>query len=127
MAIATYAEASRLRVPKPDQQMARIEVRHAMQAGTDDPRSAPFHLAELDAALRGTGGKAPGKDGILPAFQHLPAAVQVALLSLLNRSWQEGKIPSGWRTAIITPIAKKGKPSGDPSSYRPVSLLSCVG
>merc|ERR1711923_350051 len=32
-----------------------------------------------------------------------------------------------WRTAIITPILKKGKDPSSPKSYRPISLTSCLG
>jgi len=34
-----------------------------------------------------------------------------------------GKVPDGWRTAVITPLFKKGA-STLPSNYRPISLTS---
>ena len=34
-----------------------------------------------------------------------------------------GKIPLEWKSAVITPLYKKGV-SSDPSNYRPVSLTS---
>ena len=49
------------------------------------------------------------------------------MLALINRSWSEGAVPSPWRIAEIVAIPKKGKPLTEPSSYRPISLLSCVG
>ena len=42
-------------------------------------------------------------------------------------SWARGELPSIWRKGIIAPILKKGKPRDSPGSYRPVSLLSCLG
>ena len=46
------------------------------------------------------------------------------LLTLINRSWQEGFTPASWRTAEIVAIPKKGKPPSETGSYRPISLLS---
>ena len=42
-------------------------------------------------------------------------------------SWAHGELLSIWRRAISVPILKKGKPRDSPGSYRPVSLLSCLG
>ena len=47
-----------------------------------------------------------------------------ALTVIYNNSISTGEIPQEWRSAIITPIYKKGKKS-DPGNYRPVSL-TCV-
>jgi hypothetical protein len=40
---------------------------------------------------------------------------------LYDSSVQEGKLPSDWKTALVTPIYKKGS-RHDPANYRPVSL-----
>ena len=49
------------------------------------------------------------------------------LSSLINKSWLKGELPKAWRIAIIKPLLKKGKPADEISSYRPVSLTSCMG
>lgn len=49
------------------------------------------------------------------------------LLSLYNQIWTIGKYPVKWRQAVITPILKSGKDSKFPSSYRPISLICCLG
>ena len=48
------------------------------------------------------------------------------LLHLTNESWRRGCCPYQWRSAIIVPIRKKGKPASQPSSYRPVALTSVI-
>ena len=49
------------------------------------------------------------------------------LVSLFNASLRLRQVPDEWRKAIIKPIFKGGKKDRrDPSSYRPISLTSCV-
>ena len=49
------------------------------------------------------------------------------LLRLANRSFRTAEIPSNWKKSLVIPIPKAGKDLTDPGSYRPISLLSCVG
>ena len=44
------------------------------------------------------------------------------LTSIINKSIQEGKFPSKWKEAQVTPVLKKGSPS-EISNYRPVTNL----
>ena len=44
----------------------------------------------------------------------------------MNRSFHEGIFPDIWKLANVIPIFKKGDKS-EPSNYRPVALLSCIG
>ena len=60
-------------------------------------------------------------------ISHLGNLAKEKLLRFINRTWKEGQLPSSWRTANVTPILKKGKPAGQPQSYRPISLTSCIG
>ena len=53
---------------------------------------------------------------VLPIFQH---EMNNALTSL-------GNVPQVWRRAILVPIHKIGKPKNQPSSYRTISLTSCI-
>ena len=69
-------------------------------------------------------GSAPGPDGIGARFLKAQSRVLAApLASIFNKSLEEGKVPSDWRKANVTPIFKKGG-KGDPGNYRPVSLTS---
>ena len=49
------------------------------------------------------------------------------MLQLINDSWRSGIVPEVWKEATILPIHKKGKDKGKATSYRPISLTSCVG
>ena len=49
------------------------------------------------------------------------------VLELINITWRKGVLPSTWKIATIVPILKKGKPPEETSSYRPISLTSCLG
>ena len=90
---------------------------------------SPFTRKELDAAIAKLAArKAPGLDLVTnELIVHLNDAGRQKLLELANMSWARGELPSIWRKAIIVPILKKGKPRDSPGSYRPVSLLSCLG
>ena len=60
-------------------------------------------------------------------ISYLGDLVKQKLLQFINRTGNEGNLPTDWRTAKVTPILKKGYPAGQPQSYRPISLTSCLG
>ena len=93
------------------------------------PFEQDFTIQELNSAIRKAAPrKAPGPDGITnEMISHLGNLAKKKLLQFINRTWKEGQLPSSWRTAKVTPILKKGKPAGQPKSYRPISLTSCLG
>ena len=39
----------------------------------------------------------------------------------------KGVVPADWKETIVIPVPNKGKGKKNPRSYRPISLLSCVG
>ncbi|CAF2084855.1 unnamed protein product [Rotaria magnacalcarata] len=49
------------------------------------------------------------------------------LTKLFNQILKQGYIPTKWKTANIILIMKPKKDKQHPSSYRPISLLSCLG
>ncbi len=49
------------------------------------------------------------------------------MLRLFNFSWSLGRFPDTWKLAVTVPILKPGKSAADPLSYRPISLLPCIG
>ncbi|KAK8787340.1 hypothetical protein V5799_022884 [Amblyomma americanum] len=52
---------------------------------------------------------------------------RASLLSSFNEVWRTGILPDEWRTALVVPVLKTGKPPSAISSYRPVSLTSVPG
>jgi len=88
-----------------------------------------IHTHEVEAAIRDLNeNKAAGPDKIHPRFiKHLgPKAIQ-ELKHIFQHSWRKGACPQSWRDADIRPIAKAGKDPSTISSYRPISLTSCIG
>ena len=76
------------------------------------------HLVNLDPY------KAAGPDNIPTRLLKEIAQQMAPLLTFIFQgSLDQGKLPSDWKSANITPIHKKGKRT-HPSNYRPISLTS---
>ena len=72
--------------------------------------------------------KAPGPDGVTnDMIKNFGLLTKRTLLKLFNESWKSGTVPAMWKKATIIPIHKKGKDKKNQNSYRPISLLSCLG
>lgn len=71
--------------------------------------------------------KAPGKDEIKnKCLKTMPRTTRNTLVNLANAILKQKYFPETWKTARLIMIRKAGKPATDPSSYRPISLLSSV-
>lgn len=71
---------------------------------------------------------APGDDGIMnTALKRCHKKIIAQLVNIINASLRFGHFPSCWKTAEIVMIVKVHKDPKLPSSYRPISKLSCVG
>ena len=84
---------------------------------------------EFKSALaKMTLGKACGKDGIsAEMIVNLSKLNLDRLRNLVNDSIQTGKVPAAWKFGVLIPIPKPGKDATKIESYRPISLLSCIG
>ena len=119
---------SRSQIKKIRKQTRKI-LRDKRNIEDDTSMSEEFSIGELQHALRQIRcKKAPGPDGIHnEMLKHLGPQAKKFLLDVFNQSWNQGKVPKQWKHAEIIPILKKGKPKSNPRSYRPISLLSCMG
>ncbi len=81
---------------------------------------------EVIRSLQNTG--ALGVDGIGVAALKLGADSIAAPLAHITRlSFSQGIFPTGYKTAIVSPVYKgRGKPTQDASSYRPISILPAM-
>ncbi len=89
---------------------------------------APFTLEEIKRAILRSGLTSPGKDEICCIMlKHLGVLASLKLLGLYNKVWEAGKLPVGWKEAVIIPIRKPGKDPSNPMNYRPIALTSHLG
>jgi len=126
----SFKEDSLLEVPQERRDDVRRETREKIKSQLPSQSMCePFTSHELNASIKQLKSKkAPGKDGITnEMIKHLGNYAKQKLLEIFNLSWQSGKFPDSWKEAIITPIHKKGKDRHSKTSYRPISLLSCLG
>lgn len=87
-----------------------------------------FNADELSTILKALrNGKAPGRDGVTNIMlKHLPITAVDGLIRIFNRAYYLNYWPTQFKTSIVIPVHKKGKPATLVDSYRPVSLLSSV-
>ena len=89
--------------------------------------NASFSLRELETQLEQCKDSAPGPDGIMTSMvEHLPSAAKNTFLTALNKLWMSEVYPDQWKREIKLPFLKPGKDPSQPSSYRPISLTSCI-
>ena len=73
-------------------------------------------------------GKANGPDGLRNEFlKQLPTELYNFLCALFNKILDTGIIPKDWAIGIIMPLFKNKGSATDPSNYRGITLLSCLG
>ena len=86
-----------------------------------------FSLKELKKSIKKAKNSTEGGDKIhYEILKHLTINALEILLKIINKIWLEGSFPDVWRHAIIIPVPKPNKDHSLPSSYRPISLTSCL-
>jgi hypothetical protein len=75
----------------------------------------PFNIALTTAAIqRSSSSTATGPDGLC------------SLTDIFNLLVRDNYIPAVWKSALVIPVLKPGKPADQGASYRPISLISPV-
>lgn len=70
--------------------------------------------------------KSPGPDELhTRVLKEISSSITKPLYHIFKQSLDKGKLPSDWKTSIVSAIFKKGNKSLA-SNYRPVSLTSVV-
>ena len=89
--------------------------------------NAIFTLREMETQLERCKDSAPGPDDIMISMvKNLATSAKGTLLRALNKLWDAGVYPEQWRREIKLPFLKPGKDPNMPSSYRPITLTSCI-
>jgi ribonuclease HI/endonuclease/exonuclease/phosphatase family metal-dependent hydrolase len=125
----SFAKVSDTKVPNNRKKEIRQEERDRTTTNNDpDAMTAELTKEELIKAIKQLKKKkSPGPDGITnEMIQHMGNTALQKLLDIYNQSWKQGQVPQCWKKATMIPILKKGKNKHHPSSYRPISLTSCV-
>ena len=126
----SFWEDSLLDISREKQTDIRMTTKEQLQKQSPTPSmTSEFSIHELNCAIRQLKNKeTPGKDDISnEMIRHLRSVAKQKLLDIYNHSWNTGTFPTSWKEAIIIPILKKEKDRHSKTSYRPISLLSCLG
>lgn len=88
----------------------------------------PISMAEFKKTLKNLKDKAPGFDRINnKMLKDCHEIYKEEILFILNQSLALGDVPQIWKFGLILPILKPGKKPDDDQSYRPITLLPCMG
>lgn len=93
------------------------------------PPNQLFNYLETAAIIKELKtNKSPGDDSIFPKLiKNLPNRAIFFLNHIFSTCLLLNYFPVKWKIAKVIPLPKPGKPTDDPRSYRPISLLSCIG
>lgn len=82
----------------------------------------------IDIIKHRTNKKSQGEDGISNfILRKLSLKFITILTTIFVHAYNIAYFPTSWKVAIIVPIPKKNQNSNLVSSYRPISMISCLG
>jgi len=104
------------------------EIEKCCNLGQTDIINVPITEYEMERCLSKTKDKMPGPDMITnKMIKNCHYKYKEELLSIFNQSLLSGEVPGGWKLGYVSMILKPSKPRENCSSYRPITLLSCIG
>ena len=100
-----------------------------VEPGDDHFLAEVIHPDDVHAALKQCKSRsAAGQDGVSYAMLKQSTNLFVAALAhLFTACLLAGYFPRAWKEAVGVMLLKPGKAAKLPSSYRPISLLGCMG
>ena len=125
-----YQEESSVKLSRERTRQVREQLKQKQdQPPTDSCMAEAISMEEVELAIRQLKyKKTPGPDGVTnDMIKNFGLLTKRTLLKLFTESWKTGTVPAMWKKATIIPIHKKEKDKKNPNSYRPISLLSCLG
>ena len=88
----------------------------------------PISNSEVVKCIKKLKNTSPGPDSLCNSFlKHAPPNIICEISYLFNSSLFSGSVPQDWKDGIICSFPKPGKDPSVVSSYRPISMLSCMG
>ena len=94
----------------------------------DSLMGQPINRDEFDRVMESFKNSTPGHDNISnKMLKGLSAPYRDDVLSVFNYSLCLGAVPGVWKYGHVILILKPGKPAKEMSSYRPITLLPCLG
>ena len=123
-----YAKVSKLCFSKKERRITLKAKRKVRALSTENEYSRIFSKEELQIAILAMKRKgAQGPDDIPPPFlKELGPNALTELLGIFNQSWTTSTCPQSWRNSTILPILKARSPAKELTSFRPISLTSCI-
>lgn len=104
------------------------EINLNFHTNEDLPYNSLFSIQELEFALSEAKACAPGSDFVVnDMLKNLTSEIKIVLLHSLNQLWNECTYPIEWKEAIVIPLLKANRNPLLPTSFRPISLTSCMG
>lgn len=93
----------------------------------DDELSKQFTIEELNFSLKNSKHTSPGLDGYTyKILYNLPNAAKYLMLNIFNNWWENQKYIEELKKIVIVLIHKPGKDPSLITSFRPISLMSCI-
>ena len=103
-------------------------VKRRIITSSNTPKWEQITTNEVKAHIRQLRNSATGPDNIHNrCLKNYSELLVQHLTNLFNLILKEGYVPAMWKKANIILLLKPKKDKQHPSSYRPISLLSCLG